>query len=41
MIMAKTLIRDEVNWTLLRQTKNWKKYIVKRLANWKFITLPQ
>lgn len=37
--MAKTIERDEKNWLLLRERKDWKKFKVKKIpiGNWQFI----
>lgn len=41
--MATTLQRDNNQWLLLRQTKDWKKFLVKRISLWnwlfKYVTL--
>lgn len=37
--MAETIQRDDKQWLLLRKTKSWKKYLVKRLPNGKYITI--
>lgn len=37
--MAKTIERDEKNWLLLRKRKDWKKFLVKRLPDWRYITI--
>lgn len=37
--MATTIQRDEKQWLLLRKTKKWKKFLVKKLPNWKYVTV--